>query len=259
VTTFDPKRLENIVLSAGTHAPNVDGNACLLEAVASVAGELWSDAPQCVSPAIAAYGRGWNDALANYGLNDKLQALKTFIPRMIGTRTTPEAEIRRAWLCCNFAVHIAVPWWLVRADLSDEAALLAQWPEVTPTNWREAREACLTAGSAADSAADSAGGAVGEAVGTARAIGRAIEEAVRAEGAYGLADSAARAIEEAAYAAPDAVYAPTYAAYAAPDAVYAPTYAAYAARAAAYAADAADALRELYPQMRALLEAMITA
>src|SRR5688500_16148045 len=58
--------LEEITLSAGAHKSPEQG-MCLLEAVAYVAGEPFSDHPKCVSPVIAAFGRRWNDDLDDEG------------------------------------------------------------------------------------------------------------------------------------------------------------------------------------------------
>ena len=41
-------------LKAGNHRPD-SGEACLLEAVSFVAGEPWSDRPQCVSQVLGVY------------------------------------------------------------------------------------------------------------------------------------------------------------------------------------------------------------
>jgi hypothetical protein len=64
---------------------------CLLEAAAYVAGEPWSDSPECVSPVLAAFGRSWNDALDD----ENRQMLKPFIPRLVGTAARRAADA--AW------------------------------------------------------------------------------------------------------------------------------------------------------------------
>ena len=38
-----------------------DGEMCVMEAVAYVAGERWSDAPQCACPVITSFMVSWND------------------------------------------------------------------------------------------------------------------------------------------------------------------------------------------------------
>jgi hypothetical protein len=53
--------LDAIELKAGGHSP--DHTFCVMEAVAYIAGEDWTDSPVCVSPAIGAFMRAWNDSL----------------------------------------------------------------------------------------------------------------------------------------------------------------------------------------------------
>src|SRR5690348_6850638 len=52
--------LETLTLESGAHDAD-DGRMCVMEAVAWLAGEPWSDAPQCASPVLAAFCRAWND------------------------------------------------------------------------------------------------------------------------------------------------------------------------------------------------------
>ena len=75
-------KVEGLPLYVGSHSPN--STFCVMEAVAYVAGEPWSDSPECVSPVIAQFLRTWND-----GLNDEdRQMLKPFIPKVIGTKAS---------------------------------------------------------------------------------------------------------------------------------------------------------------------------
>ena len=53
--------LDTFQLYAGKHQPN--GHGCFMEVASQIAGEEWTDYPECVSPVIAAFGRSWNDAL----------------------------------------------------------------------------------------------------------------------------------------------------------------------------------------------------
>ncbi len=54
-------RFDTLPLLHGSHSP--DSKFCVMEAVAYVAGEPWSDSPECVSPVIAAFLRSWNDSM----------------------------------------------------------------------------------------------------------------------------------------------------------------------------------------------------
>jgi hypothetical protein len=72
--------LKKLVLKSGSHEP--DGEFCVMEAVAYVAGEKWSDSPKCASPSISGFLRYWND-----GMNDEdRQMLKPLIPKLVNSR-----------------------------------------------------------------------------------------------------------------------------------------------------------------------------
>lgn len=119
--------LDHITLLKGGHAENNDLSVCLLEAVAYVAGEPWSDHPQCVCPVLAAFGRAWNDALPD----DARQRLKPYVVRLVGTRSTSEVEQRRSWMACDWLVRVFTPAWLRRAGLDEDAVALEALPELT--------------------------------------------------------------------------------------------------------------------------------
>ncbi len=61
--------LPTVRFGYGAHAPTTtptgDRDLCIMEAVAFMAGEPWSDSPACASPVIAAFLRSWNDALSD--------------------------------------------------------------------------------------------------------------------------------------------------------------------------------------------------
>ena len=57
--------LDSLTLLTGSHGPNDAQRMCVMEAVAYVAGEDWSDHPACASPVIGAFLRSWNDTLNN--------------------------------------------------------------------------------------------------------------------------------------------------------------------------------------------------
>jgi hypothetical protein len=91
---------------------------CAMEAVAWIAGEPWSDAPQCASPVIAQFMRSWNDALPDA---DRTRVLMPLLPEIIGTRTTETDEQTRAWMAIDWAVRVYTPRWLREAGLTDHA------------------------------------------------------------------------------------------------------------------------------------------
>src|SRR5690554_3909372 len=78
--------LDTLTLAAGSHYPGDE--MCVMEAVAFVAGEEWSDGPECASPVIGAFMRAWNDSLDD----DDRQELKRYILRLVGSKGTAEQE-----------------------------------------------------------------------------------------------------------------------------------------------------------------------
>lgn len=135
-----------------------------------MAGEPWSDHPQCVCPTLGSFGRTWNDALSD----EDRQMLKPYIPRLIGTRTTPDLQDRRAYMAADWAVRTYTPTWLRLINLEEEAAALEALPELvdvhTCRNARPAIEAARQRADAAGAAArDAAWAAAGDAAGAAAA------------------------------------------------------------------------------------------
>jgi hypothetical protein len=173
--------LDTLTLYAGGHDP---GDAmCVMEAVAFVAGEPWSDHPECASKVIGAFMRAWNDTLPD----DRRQMLKPYIPRLVGTAAAPEVELRRSFMACDWLVRVFTPAWLDRAGLAGSARALEQLPELTTTELvdaalpiiRQAREDAraaawdAAAAWAARAAAGDAAAAAGDAAAAARAAARA--------------------------------------------------------------------------------------
>ena len=67
-------------LSRGSHDPD-SGKACVMEYVALLAGEAWSDGPTCTHPSLA-----WHARRANDSLNDEdRHLLVPMILRLFGT------------------------------------------------------------------------------------------------------------------------------------------------------------------------------
>src|SRR6185437_10624017 len=72
--------LEKLSLESGSHEEFEKG-MCVMEAVAYVAGEPWSDHPQCAFPVITSFMIAWNDGLPNDAERDRL--LKPLVPQLI--------------------------------------------------------------------------------------------------------------------------------------------------------------------------------
>ena len=125
---LDLSRLHQIPpLSKGSHDGPEDG-MCILEAVAFVAGEPWSDHPPCACPVIGAFLRSWNDALPD-GERDAL--LRPLIPRLVGTKGSAALERRRALMAADWLVRVQTPGWLRLAGLAAQADTVASLPEIT--------------------------------------------------------------------------------------------------------------------------------
>lgn len=126
--------LDTLTLEPGAHDPD-ERAMCVMEAVAFMAGEPWSDHPECASPVIGAFLRSWNDSLDN----ETRQQLKQYIPRLVGSKGTPDQEDARAWLAMDWLIRTCTPTWLrfaatsapqYAAGLAAHAERLASLPEI---------------------------------------------------------------------------------------------------------------------------------
>src|SRR5271154_6715922 len=120
-------KLKKLSLKAGAHSP--DSTFCVMEAVAFVAGEPWSDHPQCACPIIGAFLRSWNDSLPNDHERDRL--LKPLIRDLVGSKSTKEVETKRALLCADWLIRVNTPAWLRLAGVTVHADALEALPEIT--------------------------------------------------------------------------------------------------------------------------------
>ncbi len=195
-------KLEQITtLARGKHD---EGEAmCAMEAVAWLAGEPWSDAPQCASPVIAAFVRSWNDALPDA---DRARLLLPLLPDVIGTRTTDADDETRAWMATDWLVRVNAPAWLdLTPSLSAHAAALRALPpimssaiardsqSVIAAAWDAAWDAARDAASVAASVA-----AWAAAMGAARDAASVAGSVAAGDAAMGAARDAARAVARAA-------------------------------------------------------------
>src|SRR6185437_682826 len=98
------RNVKYLKLAAGAHGPD-GGEGCLMEMVSFLAGEKWSDHPDCSSPVLGNYGRALNDRLPD---SLRLQ-LTSYIPRLIGTRASKEIELQRAFIATDYAVRVFAP------------------------------------------------------------------------------------------------------------------------------------------------------
>lgn len=77
-------------LSAGAHEPN-QGKACVMEYVALLAGEEWTDSPTCTHPALAQVAQVVNDRLPD----SERHRLVPLIGRLFGTGETGSERERK--------------------------------------------------------------------------------------------------------------------------------------------------------------------
>ena len=185
VTIVHPEIIDTITLKAGSH-DSLDDGACFLEAVSYVAGERWSDHPECVCPTLAAFGRSWNDSLDDDARN---RLLKPFILRFVGTRSTADVENARAFLATDWVVRSFTPVWLRKAGLHDDAAALEALPALLSVEL--CRAAMPTISEARKSAAAARAAAWDAAWGAARGAARAAAGDAARAAARGAAGAAA--------------------------------------------------------------------
>ena len=116
--------LGTLVLARGGH-PSPSQGVCLLEAVSWLAGEPFSDHPECVSPVLAAFGRALNDALPDA----ERQRLLPLVPLLVGS-VDPVADQVDGLVCAHFFVSVWTPAWLgLVPGLAFHAGALRALPE----------------------------------------------------------------------------------------------------------------------------------
>ena len=154
-------------LAKGAH-PSHDA-MCVMEAVAFVAGEPWSDRPKCACPVISTFLRFWNDDLPD---DERDTLLRPLIPQLIGTRGDVAMERRRATMAADWLIRVHTPAWLRLAKLDAHADALAALPEITdfaqcpslmPTLNAAKQDADAAGAAARDAAWDAAEATAGDA------------------------------------------------------------------------------------------------
>ena len=110
--------------------PTGDRDLCIMEAVAYVAGEDWSDAPACVDPEISALLRVWHDALSDSD-RDRLLPAARWVPLLVGSRRERDPDEPRIGLAVQYTLAAR---WLRAVGLDEEAARMV--PGATKDTWR---------------------------------------------------------------------------------------------------------------------------
>jgi hypothetical protein len=133
--------LDTLTLLSGSHEVD-SGQMCVMEAVAYVAGEPWSDQPQCACPVISAFLRAWNDSLPTDEERDRL--LKPLVLQIIDTKSTAAVEERRSYLALDWLIRVFTPKWLdMVASLGAHAKALRDLEEIADPAARDAAGAAV--------------------------------------------------------------------------------------------------------------------
>lgn len=132
--------LDTLSLDDGGHESWEDG-ACLLEAVSYIAGEKWSDHPECASPTLASFLRSWNDGSDD----EQRQELKQYAVRLVGSKGTTAQELERGWMAMDWLARDLTPRSLdLMPDLAVHAAALRACTPITDKASLEAAAPVLT-------------------------------------------------------------------------------------------------------------------
>jgi len=216
MTIIDSRLSKPITLDRGGHSSFNDGT-CFNEWVSWLAGEPFSDAPQCVSPVLRRYTIALNDRWDD----DQRQALIPYGPRVIGTGGDGKDQVRQEIAARFLCADLLGPW-LRLAGMNERADSLAALTAATPTEIRTALyqardEAWKLRRTARDrlearirvelekrnspAVADAVDVAVADADAAAAAAADAAAAAVADAAAAAVADAAAAAAADAAAAA----------------------------------------------------------
>lgn len=141
-------------LLTGNHEPN--GQMCVMEAAAYIAGEPWSNRPVCVCPTITAFMISWNDSLSTDEARNRL--LKPLLVPIMETRSSNEIATQRAYKALDWLVRVYTPAWLdMTRTLRPHAKTLQDLDEIVDAAGAIASGKLLSAAGAA--AWDAAGAA----------------------------------------------------------------------------------------------------
>ena len=205
--------LSTVRFGVGFHglstAPTGDRDMCIMEAVAYMAGEEWSDSPECASPVVSAFLRLWNDGLSNED-RDRLLPAAVWVPRLVGSRGDSAVEKRRAYLALDWLVRVHTPAWFdLTPSLAPHAAALRALPEVVDPHTVQEANAVLQAAWDAASAAAWDASAREAASASAREAAREAASASARDAAWDAAWDAASAAGNATWAAAGVALHPT--------------------------------------------------
>jgi len=187
----------DLVMDPGTHRPG--NKMSLLEMTTWRVGESWTDHPATACPVLAAFGI----ALWDRWPGADLARLAPYHEKLIGTRSTPEVERRRAFRAADWAVRRFAVEALRAAGLEAEAVKLQELSPIVDADTASAAAAAAEAAwaAAAWAAAAAAAWAAAAAAWAAEAAWAAAAWAAAAEAAWAAAAWAAAAWAAWAWAA----------------------------------------------------------
>ena len=154
-------------LKAGAHTIT-EHQMCVMEAVAYVAGEAWTDSPQCACPVVASFMRSWNDCLPTD--EDRESLLKPFVADLVGSKSSAAVEKRRSYMALDWLIRVHTPKWLdLQPELASHALALRDLEEIADLADATAAgvKVCAARAAARAAAGDAAGAAAWAAAGAA--------------------------------------------------------------------------------------------
>jgi hypothetical protein len=125
---------QTVTLARGKHT-TPRGGACVMELASMLAGESFTDRPECVCPIVAAFLRAYNDAIDDR----RRQDLYRYAAAAVATRGSAALARRRAQ-CCLDELRALRRWPL--ATLSAPRTLPESLPAMERVAGRLGRELC---------------------------------------------------------------------------------------------------------------------
>jgi hypothetical protein len=118
-----------------------------MEVVSYVAGEPFSDFPECACPVMGAFLRNWNDSLGD----ESRQMLRQFVPLLVNSRGTRQVEHKRFALIEDWYFRVYAPAFLDLAKFTElaeegrEKGKAANWAAAGYVAWNAAGAAAWAA------------------------------------------------------------------------------------------------------------------
>jgi hypothetical protein len=105
-TILEPVTHQTVKLGKGKHSSPEDG-ACVMELASMLAGEEFSDHPDCVCPVIGSFLRAYNDSVGD----ERRQDLYAYAAKVVNSRSIPEVERARTERLMRWSAERATARW----------------------------------------------------------------------------------------------------------------------------------------------------